>query len=383
MSRPWRVRPKALAATVVVVTALSLTACGAGGTSEAPSTSGDTEAPTASATQEEPSLAFVGPNGEVPGVLDDLTLTDDEIAEVAAGSYTAAFVWHTSSEFVTAVEKGAREEFAALGIEVVASTQADFDAATQANNVQTVMALDPDIIVTIAVDPTSAQAAFQPVVDKGTKLVIMTTPPAGYSAGKEFVSIVTESLTEAGRANAEILGDALGGSGQVGYIYYDADFWFTNQRDQAFKDWTAFSYPGIEIVAEEGFADEARTEEVAAAMLARNPDIKGIYVSWATAAQGVVSALRSAGRSDVMVVTNDLDATLAVDMMDGGNVVGMVGNGSLGIGKGLAIAGAYGLLGKEAPALVAAQPTKVTQDNLIEAWLDDYGTEPPASVTGN
>ncbi|MEV8249864.1 substrate-binding domain-containing protein [Microbacterium sp. NPDC076768] len=365
--------PKRALVALALVAGLALSGCSAGASPEAEESSGPAV---------EPSLAFTGPGGEVPGALDDLVLTDEEMAEVEAGNFTAAFVWHTSSEFVTAVEEGATEEFEKLGIEVVASTQADFDAATQANNLQTVLALDPDIIVTIAVDPTSAAATFQPAVDAGTKLVIMTTPPAGYTAGDQFVSIVTESLTEAGKINADLLGDALGGEGEVGYMFHDADFWFTNQRDQAFKDWTAYSYPDIDIVAEQGFTDEAATQEVAAAMIARNPNLKGIYVSWATAAQGVVAAIRDAGRTDIKVVTNDLDATLAADMVAGGNVVGLVGNGSISLGKGLAIASAYGVIDKEAPELVAITPMGATADNIVEAWEDDYGTEPPSSVTG-
>ncbi|NUP74250.1 MAG: substrate-binding domain-containing protein, partial [Sinomonas sp.] len=181
-----------------VALALALAGCSAGSSGQSPST------PAA-----KPSLEFTGPSGEKPGPLSGLTLTSDEQAKVAAGKYTAAFVWHTNSDFVSAVEKGAREEFSKLGIQVVASTQASFNAATQANNIQTVLALHPSIIVTIAVDPTSAAQAFKPAVDSGSKLVIMTTPPAGYKTGKDFVSIVTENLTEAGRDNAEILGDAL------------------------------------------------------------------------------------------------------------------------------------------------------------------------------
>lgn len=353
--------------------ALSLTGCSGPGAS-------GTAAPTAQAS--EPSLEFVGPNGEKPGKLAELVLTEDEKTKVKAGRHTAAFVWHTSSEFVSAVERGAREQFKDLGINVVASTQASFDAATQANNLQTVLALNPDIIVTIAVDPVSAEATFKPAVDKGVKLVIMTTPPAHYEAGKQFVSIVTESLTDAGKINATILGDALGGQGDIGYMYHDADFWVTNQRDKAFKAWTSFLYPNEKIVAEEGFTDEAKTQEIAAAMIARHPSIKGIYVPWATAAQGVLAALRDAGRSDVKVVTNDLDATLAADMARDGNAVGLVGNSSISIGKGLATASAYGVLNKTAPALVATTPTGITKDNLAQGWKDDYGTEPPSSVTG-
>lgn len=369
-----RSRVAAPLAILALATTLVLSGCGTSDVSS-PNTS-----PAAPAS--EPTLAFTGPSGEVPETLETLVLTPEDEAELAAGDFTAAFVWHTSSEFVSAVENSARAEFERLGIDVVASTQADFDAATQANNVETVLALAPDVIIATAVDPTSAAASFAPAIEQGSKLVIMTTPPAGFTAGDDFVSIVTVSLTEAGKFNAEMLGDALGGAGKVGFLYHDADFWFTNQRDQAFADWLRYDYPDIEIVAEEGFTDEAATQEIAAAMIARNPDITGIYVAWATAAQGVLAAIRDAGRTDIKVVTNDLDATLAADMMQGGSVVGLVGNGSTDLGRGLATSAALGLLGKDAPALVAVTPSRVDAKTLEQGWMADYGTKPPTSVTG-
>lgn len=329
-----------------------------------------------------PSLEFTGPNGEKPGPLSDLALSDEDVAKIKAGKFTAAFVWHTAGDFVAAVERGARAEFERLGITVVASTQADFDAGTQANNIQTVMALKPSIVVAIAVDPTSAATSFKPIIDGGSKLVIMTTPPAGYTAGKEFVSIVTEDLAKAGKANAEVLGDTLGGSGEIGVVGYNANFWFTNQRDKAFKDWIGSEYPKISIVEDAGFAKETETQTVAAALIAKHPNLKGIYVSWATAAQGVLAAIKASGRTDIQLVTNDIDTALAAAMTTGPGVAGMIGNGSVGIGTGLADAGVSGLLGKTAPALVASEPTKVTAKNLADGWKADYGTEPPASVTG-
>lgn len=344
----------------------------------------ETEEATSSAevATDEPSLEFVGPNGEVPGALGELQLSGDEKSEVADLGLTAAFVWHTSGDFVNAVETGARQEFEALGIEVVASTQANFDAATQADNVGSALALNPDIVVAIAVDPTSAASSFQQIVDDGRTLVIMTTPPAGYSAGADFVSIVTEDLALAGRYNAELLIDAMGDSGEVVYMFHDADFWFTNQRDEGFKNWLTYLAPDVTIVEEAGFTDESRTQEIAAALITKNPNVSGIYVPWATAAQGVLAAVRDAGRDDIKIVTNDLDTTLAANMYAEGNVVGLVGNNAFGIGQGLATAGAYGVLGKTAPELVASDPIKVTADNLADAWKADYAVDAPSSVFG-
>jgi ribose transport system substrate-binding protein len=365
----------------MAATALLLAGCSSG-TSESVTSESAAPAETAETTVSEPSLAFVGPNGEIPGGLDELLLSNEESAEVSALGLTAVFVWHTSGDFTSAVEAGAREQFEALGIKVLASTQANFDAATQADNVASVLALDPDIVVAIAVDPTSAASSFQQIVDDGRILVIMTTPPAGYRAGQEFVSIVTADLALAGKYNAELLIDAMGNSGEVVYMYHDADFWFTNQRDQAFKNWLGYLAPDINIVEEAGFTDEARTQEIAAALLTKNPNITGFYVPWATAAQGVLAAVRDAGRDEIKIVTNDLDTILAADMYAGGNVVGISAPNAFGVGKGLAIAAAYGALGKPAPELVASEPIKVTAGNLADAWKADLGVDAPASVFG-
>jgi ribose transport system substrate-binding protein len=365
----------------MAATALLLAGCSSG-TTESVASESAAPAETAETTVSEPSLAFVGPNGEIPGGLDELLLSNEESAEVSALGLTAVFVWHTSGDFTSAVEAGAREQFEALGIKVLASTQANFDAATQADNVASVLALDPDIVVAIAVDPTSAASSFQQIVDDGRILVIMTTPPAGYRAGQEFVSIVTADLALAGKYNAELLIDAMGNSGEVVYMYHDADFWFTNQRDQAFKNWLGYLAPDINIVEESGFTDEARTQEIAAALLTKNPNITGFYVPWATAAQGVLAAVRDAGRDEIKIVTNDLDTILAANMYAGGNVVGISAPNAFGIGIGLAIAAAYGALGKPAPELVASEPIKVTADNLADAWKADLGVDAPANVFG-
>jgi ribose transport system substrate-binding protein len=367
--------------TVLLVSALvaASSALGATATASPPDTT-EPSAGTAAADGAEPSLSFTGPNGEAATPASELQLTDEEIAQVQEGGYTAALVWHENSAFIQAVETGVREQFEELGIEVIASTSAEFDAAQQAANIETVLANDPDIIVTIAVDPTTAAEAFRPAVEEGVKIVVLTTPPAGYTAGEEMVGIVTTELTAYGKAAAEMLGEALGGEGQVGWIFHDADFWFTNQRDQAFKDWLAYLYPDIEVVDEAGFSDPARTEDIANAMISRNPELTGIYVAWATAADGVLAALRAAGRDDVSVVTNDLDENLALDMVEGGNVIGVVANPAVDLGRYLGVMSAYGVLEKEAPEMAVATPVATTTDNLAEGWQAEFAEDPPQEL---
>src|SRR5215212_12058005 len=72
-----------------------------------------------------------GPNGEKAVPSSTLTLDQAEIDNLKTGKYTAALLWHTSSDFVTAVTAGATDAFNSYGIEVVATTDAGFDAARQ------------------------------------------------------------------------------------------------------------------------------------------------------------------------------------------------------------------------------------------------------------
>jgi ribose transport system substrate-binding protein len=115
-------------------------------------------------------------------------------------------------------------------------------------------------------------------------------------------------------------------------------------------------------------------------MLTRNPDLDGIYVAWATAAAGVLESLRTEGRTDTKIVTNDLEAPLAIDMCQGGNVVGVVANPAVLLGDRLAVVSAYGVLDKPAPELAVVPPLAVTSENVAEGWQTEFGEEPPAEV---
>ncbi len=348
------------------------------GTADDDATAGDDtgdETPTADAPVTQ------GPNGEPSSPSSEIVLSADEVAEVEQGGYTAALLWHTSGAFTDAVSEGARDAFAELGIEVIAETEAGFDAAQQANDVETVLAQDPDIIISLVIDPVSGAVAFQPAVDAGVQLVFLSTTPEGFVQGEDYVGLVTDDLAAMGIAAADLLGEALGGEGEVGFIFHDAAFYVTNQRDQAFKSWIEINYPGITIVAEEGLADPAAAEDIAAAMLIRNPDLDGIYAPWSAGpADGVLAALRAAGASDVAVVTMDLDTNVALDLVEGGNIVGIAADEAYELGRTMATEAAFGLLGKPVPPFVVVPAFGATADNIVDAYQRSLSADAPQEV---
>lgn len=321
-----------------------------------------------------------GPNGEAATKAADVTLSAADVTAIKAKKLKAAMLWAGSGEWYNALSDGAQAEFDRLGIKVVTKADAQFDAAKQATDVETSLALKPDIILALVVDPTSGARAFQPAVNKGVTLVFVDNGANGYVAGKQYVSVVTGDHYGMGRAAAKLMNEALGGKGAVGYIFHDAVYFVTNNRDGAFKREVQSKYPGLKIAASAGFTEENKTEQVASAMLTQHPEIKGIYVAWDVAAEGVVAALRAAGRADVKVVTHDLGANLDLDMAMDGNTYAKVADLPYDEGVTMVRAAALKLLGKKAPPFIVAPSVIEKKANIVEAWRASLHKEPSATI---
>lgn len=322
----------------------------------------------------------VGPNGETPVAADDISLTDEQYAKIKEMKLTAAMLWAGSGEWYNAMTDGAKAEFEKMGIETVVQSDAQFDPSKQATDVETAMALTPDIILSLPVDPVSGTRAFKPAADAGVKIVFADNGVNDFKAGEQYVSICTGDQYGMGRAAAELLSDAIGGSGKIGIIYYDVDFLVTNNRDNEFVRTIQKDYPEIEIVSMMGFAEESATGDVAAAMFSQYPDLDGVYVSWDVAAEPVVAELRANGMKDVKMVTYDLGGNNDLDMAQKGNTYGKVADMPFQIGGTMAKLAALSILGEEAPAYVVSGTVKMTVDNMVEAWNSALNKNPDENV---
>lgn len=365
------------AALATAIAALSFAACGdSEDEGSAPAATGPAPIKASKAVGE-----TTGPNGEQATPTSELQLTDAEIEKVKGGDYTAAMTWHQSSDFTTAVTAGAKDEFAKLGIEVVATTNANFDPGKQKSDIETVIAKKPSVMLTLPVDPVTTAGAYAAANEAGTKLVLLSNVPKGFEHGKDYVSVVTDDLFEMGHQAADALAAAIGGKGKIAYFFHDASYYVTNQRDQAFKQTIEANYPDIEIVAEEGIADPNKAQDQANAVVLKNPDLDGIYVTFSQPpAEGVLSALRDNGNTKAKLVSLDLDEPLALDMARGGNVTALVSDKAYELGQAMARAAAYGLLDKEAPPFVVAPAITVTKENLAQGYEESLHQAPPQSV---
>lgn len=376
---------KTLAILVSLVMVIALAACGTPAAEPVATTTvmETTAAPTTVATtttannDEAPAILSKGPNGEDAVSATTLGLSAEEIAKVKAGKYKAAIVFHYGgNDWSTSQLKGLTDTFNSLGIEVVATTDANFSAEQQVSDIETVLALDPDIIVSIPTDPVATADAYQQAANAGVKLVFMDNVPKGFEAGKNYVSAVSADNYGNGIVAADLIGEALGGKGKIGIVHFDVDFFVTNQRLEAFEKTMAEKYPEIEVVSKLGFKDPNATSEVADAMLTQNPDIQAIFAHWDVPAEGVLSSLRAAGREDVLISTIDLGNNVAKEIAEG-NILGLGAQLPYDQGVAEATLGAYALLGKEAPAYVAVPALRVDKMNILDAYKQVYHVDAP------
>ena len=219
----------------------------------------------------------------------------------------------------------------------------------QKADVETVLAKKPSIILSLPVDPATAAAVYRPGARRRreARLRRQLRRPATCRARTMSRSSPTISSRWA-RRPADAMAAALGGKGKVGYIFHDADFYVTNQRDGAFKETIESDYPDMKIVAERAWPTRRRARRSPRRCMTQEPRPRRhlCHLGRAGAERARGAAQRPATRH-TKIVTLDLNEPAALDMVKGGNVAAIVADEAYAIGATLARAAAASLIGKK------------------------------------
>ncbi|MGG2196779.1 MULTISPECIES: substrate-binding domain-containing protein [Paenibacillus] len=324
-----------------------------------------------------------GPNGEKATPASEIIITEEQAAKIKEGKFTAAiamgFLGDDWSEQQLA---GLKSEFRKLGIEVVAETNANFKDTTQISDLQAIAGKKPNIVVSIPLNAQTTASAYKALANAGTKIVFMDQPAEGMLPGKDYVSVVSADSFGLGMNIADELAKAVGGKGEVSALYYAPNFYVTNQRYQGFVARLAAKYPDIKLVEVQGFQDPNRSQEVAAALLTKYPNLKGMYASWDVPAMGAVAAARVAGKTPAnFKISNDnLGNEVALDMAQNGFIAGIGSQRPFDQGVAEAKLAALAMIGQPTPAYVAVSSLAVNRKNLKESYKVIYHKDAPADI---
>ncbi|WP_101845139.1 substrate-binding domain-containing protein [Halobacillus sp. Marseille-P3879] len=324
-----------------------------------------------------------GPQGEQAVSAHTLELSVEEAEEISDGDYTAAIAMHyAGNDWSRAQINGLKQTFAKMGVEVIAVTDGQFSVEKQASDIETLLARDPDVLVSVPVDPVSTASAYRKAEEAGVELVFMDNVPKGFSPGEDYVSVVSADNYGNGVIAAHSMAEEVGEEGEIGVIYHDADYFVTEQRVEAFEKTINEEYPDLKIVERDGIGEPEDGERVANAMLTRNADLDGLFVVWDVPAEGALAAARSAALEDLDITTIDLGSGVALDMARDQNIKGIGAQLPYDQGVTEAILAGYALLDKETPPYVAVPPLEVNRNNLLESWELVYNEEVPPEIQG-
>jgi ribose transport system substrate-binding protein len=371
---------------VVLATALALTAtgCSSSTTTASSQDAGVSSKAEAALAQIKGQVLSKGPNGEEPSPASVAELSADDVAKVKAMGAKAAIVMHYGgNDWANAQIAGLKSEFSRLGINVIATTDANFKPDKQVSDLETVMTQNPNVIVSIPTDPVATASAYKKAAAAGAKIVFMDNVPQGLTAGTDYVSVVSADNFGNGVVSAHQMAKALGGKGKIGLVFHEADFFVTKQRYQGFKETITKEYPDIQIVEEKGIAgpDFAGDAQGAAnAMLSKYADLSGIWAVWDVPAEGVMAAARAAGRADLKIATEDLGKNVAIALAKNELVVGLGAQVPFDQGVTEARLAAMALLGKSTPAYVALSALPVDHNNVLDAWKQVYHEDAPKDI---
>jgi ribose transport system substrate-binding protein len=123
-------------------------------------------------------------------------------------------------------------------------------------------------------------------------------------------------------AIGQAMGTLMGGSGKVAILNAPPGIIIRDQRTNGFLEGLA-QFPDIEVVADQSADwDRRRAQEVFAAMVAADPEIKGVYGVNDSMALGAVDVAKSNGTLENMVIFGNDGEVAALESIEAGELTG-------------------------------------------------------------
>jgi ribose transport system substrate-binding protein len=325
------------------------------------------------------SIIGQGPNGEKAASVDQLQLTTEEAAKVKAGKFRVGITMQTVNlDWSQLQVQGIKDTLAKYGVEVIGVTSAEYQVDKQIADIENTMQRHPNGIISIPVDGVATAATYKKVSAVGIKLVFMDNVPSGLKYPDQYASMVSADSQGNGAIAAQVIASCIKQGGKLGIVHFGVDYFSTNQRTKAVKDWLAKNRPDIKI-KQTDFTDPARVSQIAGDFLTANPDVQGLFAVWDQPALDTISAMRAQGVS-VPITTVDLGLQSAIEIAQGGllKATGSQRPYDQGVAEAMAMMNA--LIGKTPPAWIGVQSLPVVQANVLESYKTVFKKDPPKEL---
>ena len=218
-------------------------------------------------------------------------------------------------QFWQAVKAGADKAAAEFGVEVTfEGPDNETMVDKQIDMLSAALAKNPKAIGFAALDTQAAIPLLKQAQEAGIPVIAFDS---GVDSDIPVTTVTTDNLAAAALA-ADKMAELIGGSGKVALVVHDQTSRTGIDRRDGFVNQVKAKYPNIEIVdIQYGGGDQLQSTEIAKAILAANPDLKGFFGANEGSAIGVVNAIKETGTKGVVVIGYDSGAAQKQAVMDG------------------------------------------------------------------
>jgi ribose transport system substrate-binding protein len=235
-------------------------------------------------------------------------------------------------QFWQAVKQGAESKAKELGVDITfEGPAAETEVDNQLQMLQAAIDKKPDAIGYAALDP----EACIPLMEAAEAAKI---PVVQFDAGCNSnypVSIAKTDSLGAGALAADHMAELIGNKGEVAIVGHSQINSTGVERRDGFVDQMKKKYPDIDIVdIQYGDGDHLKSADIAKAMIAGHPDLKGIYGTNEGSAIGVVNAVSELGIKPGKLTVIGFDSGQAqIDAINNGLMAGAITQNPIGIGE--------------------------------------------------
>jgi len=220
----------------------------------------------------------------------------------------------------------------------------------QIQQLQAALDKSPDAIGFAALDSQAASPLLQQASDQGIPVIAFDS---GVDSDIPLTTATTDNKAAAAEA-AKQMADAIGHEGEVALVVHDQTSITGKDRRDGFLEYMEANEPNITIVdVQYGGGDQAVSADLAKAIIASNPNLKGLFGSNEGSAIGVVQAVKELGLPDGQLVIIGFDSGLAqTDAIRSGLMYGAITQNPIGIGYETVKAAIAALNGETLPLVI-------------------------------
>lgn len=263
-------------------------------------------------------------------------------------------------QFYVTMGCGAQAAAAKEGVKLNIQGPDQFDASLQTPIVNAVAAKKPDAVL---IAPTDSKAMYAPIKQlsaTGSKIVLVDTT---LDQADLAVSQIASDNLAGGKQAADSLGKLIGGQGKVFVVNVKPGISTTDQRGTGFEQGAKAA--GLDYIGQQYSNDDpAKAASIVKSVLARNPDLKGIFATNLFSAEGAAAGLREAGKlGKVKIIGFDAGPKQVEDLKEG-LVQGLIAQQPADIGRQGITQAVAALNGKPTTKAIKTGFVTVTKDTL-------------------